>query len=112
MESNGLKNLSGIVRKNQMTRILTIIALLFATPILAACADMHARIGSDDRSSKSDCLETALLIGALLGEADESWKTLEALPEGSLERIKPAGEIQWLTDVAANYTSFYETFCK
>ena len=53
-----------------------------------------------------------MLIGALLGEADESWKKLEALPDGSLERIKPSGEIQWLTDVAANYTAVYETFCK
>ena len=95
-----------------MTRLLTIIALLFATPMLAACADMHSRLGNDVRPSKSDCLETALLIGALLGEADESWKKLEALPDGSLERIKPAGEIQWLTDVAANYTVVYETFCK
>ena len=95
-----------------MTRILTIIAVLFWAPILAACADMHTRLGNEVRPSKQDCLETALIIGALLGEADESWKKLNALPEGSPERIKPAGEIQWLTDVAANYTAVYQTFCK
>ena len=95
-----------------MTRILTVIALLFATPILTACADMRSRLGNEVRPSKSDCLETALLIGALLGEADESWKKLNALPEDSPERIKPAGEIQWLTDVASNYTAVYQTFCK
>ena len=95
-----------------MVRILTIIALLFATPNLAACADMHSRLGNDVRPSKSDCLETAIIIGALLGEADKSWKKLETLPEDSPERIKPAGEIKWLTDVASNYTSVYEAFCK
>ena len=95
-----------------MTRILTFIALLFVSPMLAACADMHSRVGNDVKPSKSDCMETALIIGTLLGAADESWKKFEALPEDSPERIKPAGEIQWLTGVAANYTSVYETFCK
>lgn len=95
-----------------MTRILTVIALLFATPILTACADMRSRLGNEVRPSEQDCLETVLVIGALLGEADGSWKKLNALPEGSPERIKLAGEIQWLTDVAANYTAVYQTFCK
>lgn len=73
---------------------------------------MQTRPGNEVRPSKQDCLETALVIGALLGEADESWKKLNALPEDSPERIKPAGEIQWLTDVASNYNAVYQTFSK
>ncbi len=91
-----------------MTRTLTIIALLFATPILAACEDINSQRINDER----DCEETAIAIGDLLEQADGEWKKLVLIPETAAESEEIKAEIKWLTDVAANYSIVFETFCK
>ena len=54
-----------------MTRILTIIALLFATPMLAACEDANSERSNDERDRE----ETVKAIVDLLEQADGEWKT-------------------------------------
>jgi hypothetical protein len=49
--------------------------------------------------------------GALLIEADKLWDELRNIPENSSERNEPAAKIKWLTDIAANYSIYYDTFC-
>ncbi len=91
-----------------MTRILTIIAILFAMPMLAACEDANSERSNDER----DCEETVKAIVDLLEQADGEWKKLVLIPETAAESEEVKAEIKWLTDVAANYSAVFETFCK
>ncbi len=91
-----------------MIRILTIIALLFATPMLAACEDANSERSNDER----ECEETIKAIVDLLEQADGEWKKLVLIPETAAESEEVKAEIKWLTDVAANYSVVFETFCK
>ena len=50
--------------------------------------------------------------GALLIEADKFLDELRNIPENSADTLEPAAKIKWLTDIAANYSVYYETFCK
>jgi len=48
----------------------------------------------------------------LLSEADKGLDALEVNPEGTTPFIEHAMKIQWAMDLAGNYTSIYDTFCK
>ena len=48
----------------------------------------------------------------LLSEADKHWEALNENPEGSKKFIEDATRVQWLADVAGNYSTIYQTFCK
>ena len=72
-----------------MTRILTIIALLFATPMLAACEDANSERSNDER----DCEETVKAIVDLLEQADGEWKKLVLFPETAAESEEAKAEI-------------------
>ena len=48
----------------------------------------------------------------LLSEADKSWEALETKLEGTNAFTNETMRIQWAVDVAGNYTTIYDTFCK
>ena len=50
-------------------------------------------------------------IGGLLEEADKEWAYLEENPQDSTDAFEHAAKIQWLTGLAANYTTIFEAFC-
>jgi len=66
---------------------------------------------SDYKYSTKDCDELFIAIAKLLEEVDKHWIFLDDLPEDSYESVKRAEKIYWLTSVAANYTTVYESFC-
>ena len=50
--------------------------------------------------------------GALLTEADKFWDELRNILENSSYTLESTAKIKWLTDIAANYSVYYETFSK
>ena len=88
-----------------MKNILLTIMLIFCS---TAIAGSHS---SDYKYPKNDCDELFIAIAELLEEADNNWIILNNLPEGSSESAQQAETIYWLTSVAANYTTVYESFC-
>ena len=60
---------------------------------------------------KKDCQEMVGGIGGLLEEADKEWAYLEENPQDSPDAFEHAAKIQWLTGLAANYTTIFEAFC-
>ena len=88
-----------------MRNILLVIMLIIST---TAIAGSHS---NDYKYPKNDCNELFRAIAELLDEADNHWIFLNDLPEGSDESIKRAEKIYWLTTIASNYTTVYETFC-
>ena len=89
-----------------MKNILLTIILIFSS---TAIAGDHS---GDYKYPKNDCNELFIAIAELLKEADNHWIFLSDLPEDSAESVKRAEKIYWLTSVAANYTTVYETFCE
>lgn len=87
-------------------RFLLLVAAII-TPSLS-----HAVYHESDQFSNEDCKELYEGIMFLLSEADKGWDALEANPEGTTPFIEHAMKIQWAMDVAGNYTSIYDTFCK
>ena len=84
--------------------ILTIILIFSSTAI----AGNHS---GDYKYPKNDCNELFVAISELIEEADNHWIILNNLPEDSVESVKRAENIYWLTSVAANYTTVFESFC-
>lgn len=87
-------------------RFLLLVAAII-TPSLS-----YAVYHESDQFSNEDCKELYEGIMFLLSEADKGWDALEANPEGTTPFIEHAMKIQWAMDVAGNYTSIYDTFCK
>ena len=87
-------------------RFLLLVAAII-TPSLS-----YAAYHESDQFSNEDCKELYEGIMFLLSEADKGWDALEANPEGTTPFIEHAMKIQWAMDVAGNYTSIYDTFCK
>ena len=88
-----------------MKNILLAIMLIFST---TAIAGSHS---GDYKYPKNDCNELFVAIAELLEEADNHWIILNNLPEDSVESVKRAENIYWLTSVAANYATVYDSFC-
>tara|TARA_B100000035_G_scaffold231176_1_gene199324 strand:+ start:121 stop:393 length:273 start_codon:yes stop_codon:yes gene_type:complete len=88
-----------------MKNILLAIMLIFST---TAIAGSHS---GDYKYPKNDCNELFVAISELIEEADNHWIILNNLPEDSVESVKRAENIYWLTSVAANYTTVFESFC-
>ena len=80
--------------------------------MLATSNSASNKLSKNIGPTKQDCKELAQGSGALLIEADKLWDELRNIPESSSERREPAAKIKWLTDIAANYSVYYETFCK
>ena len=95
-----------------MKRFLIITSLVFYSLMLATCNSASNKLTKNIGPTKQDCKELAQGSGALLIEADKLWDELGNIPESSSERREPAAKIKWLTDIAANYSVYYETFCK
>ena len=85
---------------------LLLVLILGSTPVNAYS---HSK---DKNHLKKDCEEMLAGIAWLLEEADKEWTFLKDNPEGSPDFIEHTQKIRWLTDVAANYTTIYEVFCK
>ena len=88
-----------------MKYILLIIMIIFGS---TAFAGNHS---SDYKYPKKDCDELFIAIAELLDETDKHWIFLNDLPKDSVNSIKQAEKIYWLTSVAANYSTVYESFC-
>ncbi|MGC6521263.1 MAG: hypothetical protein ACON33_00710 [Candidatus Micropelagos thuwalensis] len=95
-----------------MKRFLIITSLVIYSLMLATCNSASNKLSKNIGPTKQDCKELAKGSGALLIEADKLWDELRNIPESSSERREPAAKIKWLTDIAANYSVYYETFCK
>ncbi|MGB1850991.1 MAG: hypothetical protein ACPHW2_02650 [Candidatus Micropelagos thuwalensis] len=95
-----------------MKRFLIITSLVFYSLMLATSNSASNKLSKNIGPTKQDCKELAQGSGALLIEADKLWDELGNIPESSSERREPAAKIKWLTDIAANYSVYYETFCK
>ena len=95
-----------------MKQFLIITTLVFYSLMLATCNSASDKLSKNIRPTSQDCNEMAQGSGALLFEADKLWDEFKNIPENSSERNEPAAKIKWLTDVAANYSVYYETFCK
>ncbi|MAA76503.1 MAG: hypothetical protein CML73_00510 [Rhodobiaceae bacterium] len=95
-----------------MRRFLIIATLVLYSLMLVACNSASNKLSKNIGPTKQDCKELAQGAGALLIEADKLWDELRNIPENSSERHEPASKIKWLTDIAANYSVYYETFCK
>ena len=95
-----------------MKRFLIITSLVFYSLMLATCNSASNKLSKNIGPTKQDCKELAQGSGALLIEADKLWDELRNIPESSSKRREPAAKIKWLTDIAANYSVYYETFCK
>ena len=61
--------------------------------------------------SQKDCSEIKGSVLYLLTVADENWKALETNPKGIPDFIAQTAKIQWVMDMAANYTTIYKVFC-
>ena len=72
----------------------------------------NAEHQTDNHFSKENCEEIFKGVQFLLSEADKHWEALNENPEGSKKFIEDATRVQWLTDVAGNYSTIYQTFCK
>ena len=101
-----------IWRRGLMKRFLIITTLVFYSFMLATCNSASNKLSKNIGPTKQDCKELAQASGALLIEADKLWVELRNIPENSSERNEPAAKIKWLTDIAANYSVYYKTFCK
>ena len=88
-----------------MKNILLTIMLIFNLTVIAGS---HS---SEYKYPKNDCDELFIAIAELLEEVDNHWIFLNDLPEDSSDSVKRAEKIYWLTSVAANYTTVYESFC-
>ena len=95
-----------------MKRFLIITTLVLYSFILATCNSASDKLSKNIGPTKQDCKELAQGSGALLIEADKLWDELRNIPENSSERNESAAKIKWLTDIAANYSVYYKTFCK
>ena len=95
-----------------MKRFLIITTLVFYSFMLATCNSASNKLSKNIGPTKQDCKELAQASGALLIEADKLWDELRNISENSSERNEPSAKIKWLTDIAANYSVFYKTFCK
>ena len=70
----------------------------------------NAEHQNDNHFSKDHCAERFIKGSSfLLSEADKHWENEN--PEGSKQFIEDAMRIQWLADVAGNYSTVYQTFC-
>ena len=85
--------------------ILTISLILGATASIAGSYIKYYEF------PKKDCQEMFAGIGGLLEEADKEWAYLEENPQDSPDAFEHAAKIQWLTGLAANYTTIFEAFC-
>ena len=89
-----------------MKHILLTISLIFGAT--AAGATSYIKYYE---FPKKDCQEMFAGIGGLLEEADKEWAYLEENPQDSPDAFEHAAKIQWLTGLAANYTTIFEAFC-
>ena len=89
-----------------MKKILVTISLIFGATSVSAGS--HSK---DYEFPKKDCREMFAGIGGLLEEADKEWAYLEENPQDSPDAFEHAAKIQWLTGLAANYTTIFEAFC-
>ena len=89
-----------------MKHILLTISLILGSTTVSAFS--HSK---DYRFPKKDCQEMFAGIGGLLEEADKEWAYLEENPQDSPDAFEHAAKIQWLTGLAANYTTIFEAFC-
>ena len=89
-----------------MKKILVTISLIFGSTSVSAGS--HSK---DYEFPKKDCREMFAGIGGLLEEADKEWAYLEENPQDSPDAFEHAAKIQWLTGLAANYTTIFEAFC-
>ena len=89
-----------------MKKLLLTISLIFGATSVSAGS--HSK---DYEFPKKDCREMFAGIGGLLEEADKEWAYLEENPQDSPDAFEHAAKIQWLTGLAANYTTIFEAFC-
>ena len=101
-----------IIRGIEVKPLIIIVTLVLSSLMLAAYNSPSNRLSENMGPTKQDCQELAMGAGALLIEADKFWDELRSIPENSADTLEPAAKIKWLTDIAANYSVYYETFCK
>ena len=81
-------------------------------PLLAFVFWANFTVADDQKVlSQKDCYEIKDGVLYLLTVADENWKALETIPEGTPDFIEHTAKIEWALDVAANYTTIYNVFC-
>ena len=81
--------------------------LMVLVPVVSN-AEQH----KDNQFPKDHCEEIYKGVQFLLSEADKHWELLNENPEGSKKFVEDAMRIQWLANVAGNYSTIYQTFCK
>jgi hypothetical protein len=102
---------------NNMNKILIFI-IVFSMPSLVA-ADHHKNNESVKRKNPNhlmnvkECMEVKEGIGFFLGAADKIWKEIEKYAK---KRDKSWNDKKWteaiaLADLAANYSTVYNTWC-
>ena len=101
-----------IIRGIEVKPLIIIATLVLSSLMLTAYNSPSNRLSDNIGPTKHDCQELAMGAGALLIEADKFWDELRNIPENSADTLEPAAKIKWLTDIAANYSVYYETFCK
>ena len=101
-----------IIRGIEVKPLIIIVTLVLSSLMLAAYNSPSNRLSVNIGPTKQDCQELAMGAGALLIDADKFWDELRNIPENSADTLEPAAKIKWLTDIAANYSVYYETFCK
>ena len=89
-----------------MKKLLLTLSLIFG--VMSVSAGSHSKVYE---YPKKDCREMFAGIGGLLEEADKEWAYLEENPQDSPDAFEHAAKIQWLTGLAANYTTIFEAFC-
>ena len=81
-------------------------------PLLAFVFWANFTVADDQQIlTQKDCNEIKDGVLYLLTVADENWKALETIPEGTPDFIEHTAKIEWALDVAANYTTIYNVFC-
>ena len=97
-----------------MKRLLIITMLTCMIPF--ALADHHTDEKSKERKMNNpnrlmnfaECKEIKEVIGGILSMSDGIWKEIEKSPEDE----KKWGEVIALSDLASNYSTVYDVWCK
>ena len=96
------------------THLLSIVLAAFF--VTSAFADHHKDAKSKERKMNNpnhlmnfaECKEIKEVIGGILSMSDEIWKEIEKNPEDE----KKWGEVIALSDLASNYSTVYDVWCK